>query len=61
LTGARLPLAEEREGFDCADIASSAHLVREPGPGGFVAEQRSVVQVGGTGTGMTRLAIAGGG
>ena len=58
LTVAKLPLAKDVEEFDFADTPINDGLVRELASGGFIADQRNVVLVGGTGTGKTHLAIA---
>ncbi|MDH2092762.1 IS21-like element helper ATPase IstB [Rhizobium pusense] len=58
LTIAKLPLAKDIDDFDFADTPINESLVRELAPGTFVADQRNVVLVGGTGTGKGHLAIA---
>ena len=55
---ARLPLAKELDDFDFADTPVNEPLVRDLAAGAFLAEQRNVVLVGGTGTGKSHLAIA---
>lgn len=58
LSIAKLPLAKDIDDFDFADTPVNESLVRELATGTFVADQRNVVLVGGTGTGKTHLAIA---
>jgi DNA replication protein DnaC len=55
---AKLPLAKELADFAFADTPINEALVRELAGGGFLAQQRNAVFVGGTGTGKTHLAVA---
>jgi IstB-like ATP binding protein len=58
LTTAKLPLAKDVNDFAFKDTLINENLVRDLPGGVFVAQQRNVVLVGGTGTGKTHLAIA---
>ncbi len=58
LTIAKLPLAKDIDDFDFAGTPINEALIRELASGGFLAEQRNAVLIGGTGTGKSHLAIA---
>jgi DNA replication protein DnaC len=58
LTIAKLPLAKDIDGFAFQDTPINESLVRDLAGGGFIAQQRNVVLIGGTGTGKTHLAMA---
>jgi DNA replication protein DnaC len=58
LTIAKLPLAKDLGDFAFDGSPINEVLVRDIATGAFLAEQRNVVLVGGTGTGKTHLAIA---
>jgi DNA replication protein DnaC len=58
LTIAKLPLAKDFGDFAFEGSPINEILVRDLATGGFLAQQRNIVFVGGTGTGKTHLAIA---
>ncbi|MGH6884777.1 MAG: IS21-like element helper ATPase IstB [Geminicoccales bacterium] len=58
MTTARLPLAKDLGDFTFDGTPINATLVHDLTGGGFLAHERNVVLVGGTGTGKSHLAIA---
>jgi DNA replication protein DnaC len=58
LTIAKLPLAKDIDDFRFDGTPINETLVRALATGGFLAEQRNAVLIGGTGTGKSHLAIA---
>ena len=57
LTVPRLPFAKEVDEFVFTATPFNESLVRDLAGGGFLAHQRNLVLVGGTGSGKTHLAV----
>jgi DNA replication protein DnaC len=57
MTIARMPFAKEVEEFDFAETPVNETLARDLAGGAFLAQQRNLVLVGGTGTGKTHIAV----
>jgi len=57
MTIAKLPFAKEIEEFDFAGSPVNETLARDLAGGAFLAQQRNLVLVGGTGTGKTHIAV----
>src|ERR1700676_122633 len=58
LTIAKLPLAKDLDDFEFEGTPINETLVNDLAGGGFIASERNVVLVGGTGVGKSHLAAA---
>jgi DNA replication protein DnaC len=58
LTIAKLPLAKDVDDFAFKGTPINENLVRDLAGGNFIAQQRNLVLVGGTGTGKTHVSTA---
>lgn len=58
LSVAKLPLIKELDSFEFKDTPVNGQLIHELARGSFIAQQRNVVFIGGTGTGKSHLALA---
>ena len=57
MTIAKLPLAKDVDDFAFNGTPINENLVRDLAGGNFIAQQRNLVLVGGTGTGKTHVSI----
>ncbi len=58
MTIAKLPLAKEVDEFNFEATPVNETLIRDLAGGNFLAQQRNLVLIGGTGTGKTHLAVS---
>ena len=58
ITASKLPLAKDLDDFAFKETPINEALVRDLAGGGFIAQQRNAVFIGGTGTGKTHAVIA---
>jgi DNA replication protein DnaC len=58
ITASKLPLAKDLDDFVFKGTPINEALVRDLAGGGFIAQQRNAVFIGGTGTGKTHAVIA---
>jgi len=58
LSVAKLPLIKELDCFEFKPTPVNEQLIRELARGSFIAQQRNLVFIGGTGTGKSHLALA---